>query len=483
MKRYVLALELSFAGLLIPSVAAADCAAVQAALGGNAADVVCFQSTDLTTNNASGPPTGPTTPADNSLPGLPVGAFTPLSDRAVPSDVPTPITKVVPGLQVQGRFADDPAGQARFILRFPNNWNGRLVVAGAGGTLSEFSGDIAFSDYVLQQGYAYASQNKGVFNLQSTTASDPLGCRQNPSSTTFVRYYDDDPAKPWTQWTTYIIEAAQLAVDSAKAQYGSKPKRTYAVGGSNGGYQVRRAIEGSPTLFDGGLDWEGVFVGPNPFVDLPLMLKQFPLYVASGFNPASAASQAIQAGGYPPDIINSGGQSFWQLQYQLLYEVTMCQWQKQFDPAYDTYGAGLANYDYAARAKVTDIASRLAAVEPTGKIKRTLVTVAGSEDGIVIVNHHARKYAAEVAAYLQQNQDDQLQYRYWEIQNGNHIDAFKNLFPQLQRIMPYAQHAFDLMVQFVETGATLPPSQCVPPGGAISATPAQPGLCPQLLVP
>jgi 3HB-oligomer hydrolase (3HBOH) len=275
--------------------------------------------------------------------------------------------------------------------------------------------------------------------------------------------------------------AARIAVASAKAQYGSKPARTYAIGWSNGGYQVRRAIEGS-TLFDGGVDWVGILPDPDVFVDLPLVLKQFPLYVASGFNPASAAAQAIQAGGYPPDMI-SGGLSFWQLHYQVFWEAVMCQWQKQFDPAYDTYGAGLANYNYSARAAVTDVASRLAAVEPTGKIKRPLVTVAGTEDGIVIAQHHARKYAAEVDAYLQQNQDNQLQYRYWEIQNGNHIDAFKNYFPQLQRIMPYAQHAFDLMVQFVETGAALPPSQCVPPGGAISASPAQPGLCPQLLVP
>jgi hypothetical protein len=486
MKRYALAVTVALGcavGLLIPSVAAADCAAVQAALGSSAADVVCFQSTDLTTNNASGPPTGPTTPADNSLPGLPAGAFTPLTDRSDFFDVPTPITNVVPGLQVQGRFADDPAGQARFILRFPNNWNGRLVVAGEPGTFSEYTGDIAFSDYVVQQGYAYASQNKGVFNFQSTTASDPLGCRPNPSSTTFIRYYDDDPAKPWTQWTTYIIEAAQLAVASAKAQYGSKPARTYAIGWSNGGYQVRRAIEGS-TLFDGGVDWVGTLPDPDIFVDLPLMLTQFPLYLASGLNPASAAAQAILAGGYPPDMI-SGGLSFWQFHYQdaILYEQVMCQWQKQFDPAYDTYGAGLANYNYSARAAVTNIAQQLAAIQPTGKIKRPLVTVAGSEDGIVIAQHHARKYAAEVQAYLQQNQDNSLQYRYWEIQNGNHVDAFKNLFPQLQRIMPYTQHAFDLMVQFVETGAALPPSQCVPPGGAISATPAQPGLCPQLLVP
>ncbi len=416
----------------------------------------------------------------------PAGAFTPLSDRSDFFDVPTPITKVVPGLQVQGRFADDPAGQARFILRFPDNWNGRLVVAGTPGTLSEFAGDIAFSDYVVQQGYAYASQNKGVFNSQSTTANDPLGCRLNPSSTTFIRYYADDPAKPWTQWTTYIIEAAQLALTSARAQYGTKPLRTYAIGISNGGYQVRRAMEGS-TLFDGGVDWEGALYGPQVFVDLPLMLTQFPLYVASGFNPASAAAQAIQAGGYPPDIFNgdpnNGGLSFWQVYYQAFYEIVMCQLQKQFDPTYNTYGAGLANYNYSARATVTNIAQQLAAVQPTGKIKRSLVTVAGTEDGIVIAKHHARTYAAEVQGYLQGNQGNALQYRYWEIQNGNHFEAFSNLFPQLQRNMPYAQHAFDLMVQFVETGAALPPSQCVPPGGTISATPAQPGLCPQLLVP
>ena len=326
-------------------------------------------------------------------------------------------------------------------------------------------------------------RTKGVFNLQQTTASDPLGCRLNPTSTTFVHCYDDDPDKPWTQWTQYIIEAAQLARQAAKAQYGRYPRFTYAIGWSNGGYQVRRAMEEAPELFNGGVDLAGVFPSPNIFADLPLMLQQVPLYVASGFNPASAAAQAIRAGGYPPDIINKDGLSFWELHYMVFYEVVMCQWQKQFDPAYDTYAAGLANYDYAARVAVSDVENRLAEIELTGKIKRPLVTVAGTMDGIVIVEHHARAYAAKVAAYLQENQDDQLQYRYWEIQNGNHIDAFKQSFPQLQRIVPHGQHAFDLLVQFVEAGEDLPPSQCVPPGGAISATPAQPGLCPELLVP
>ena len=72
----------------------------------------------------------------------------------------------MPGLQISARIADDPTGQARFLLRLPNDWNGRLVVAGASGTRSEFNGDFAWSDYVVQLGYAYASQNKGVLNLQ-----------------------------------------------------------------------------------------------------------------------------------------------------------------------------------------------------------------------------------------------------------------------------------------------------------------------------
>jgi hypothetical protein len=34
-----------------------------------------------------------------------------------------------------------------------------------------------------------------------------------------------------------------------------------------------------------------------------------------------------------------------------------------------------------------------------------------------------------------------------------------------------------------EHNAALPPSQCVPRGGTIAVTPAQPGHCPALLVP
>src|SRR5260221_5710414 len=90
---------------------ALECADVLSRIGDQLAGVSCFRSTDLTTNGPS------TTPANNSLPGLPALAFTPVTDRGVISPtVHTPITKLVPRLQLEARLADDPDQQARFLL-------------------------------------------------------------------------------------------------------------------------------------------------------------------------------------------------------------------------------------------------------------------------------------------------------------------------------------------------------------------------------
>src|SRR5438477_6471305 len=245
------------AAIGVPGIAHADCKEVLAALGNTVIDVTCAPSADLTTKNPT------TTPADNSIPGLPPGAFTPTTDRGVISNGPAEITKAVPGLQINGRFADDPDKEARFLLRLPNDWNGSLVVAGASGTRSEFNGDFAWSDYVVQKGYAYASQNKGVLNLQFSTAADPLACRLNPSSSLFVRFYDNEAGQPFTRWAEYMVKAGKLAQRGAEGAYGREPRHTYAVGTSNGGYQVRRAVEIAPDVFDGGVDWEGTFVAED----------------------------------------------------------------------------------------------------------------------------------------------------------------------------------------------------------------------------
>lgn len=474
------------------------CPQLEQFLAGRAVGVVCFHSDDLRTNNPV------TTPANNSiltfadgspLPGLFGGAFgfTPVTDRSVISNGPTPTSTPVPGVQVEGWFADDPSNEARFVLRFPDsdNWNGKLVVAGASGTRSEYNGDFAWSDYVLAKGYAYASQNKGVLNfyavaLTSATQpeADPLACRLNPSSTTWVHFYDNDPEKPFTQWTQYMVQTASLAQQAANVAYNELPRRTYAVGTSNGGYQVRRAMEMAPDLFDGGVDWEGTFIdpnGPNILIDLPPAILNFPAYAASGFDGNSDAAQDILAAGYPPDIVNRAvtpPDSLWGRYNGQFWEVTACQWQERFDPTYQTYKSGLAEYDYLSRLDVPGVFDSVAAVQTTGKIGKPLITVAGTMDALLPIKHQARAYEAAVNA-----NEPNAEYRLYEVQNGNHIEANVVPFPQLVVIQPHAQRAFDLLVKHVEDQSPLPPSQCIPKGGMISENPAEPGHCSQLFVP
>src|SRR3984893_13441155 len=94
--------------------AATRCDRLLTQLKGKVVDAICFDSPDLTTNNPN------TTPANNSLPGLPPFAFTPQTDRTVISPTPanhTPIAKAVPGIQLDARISDDPTGEARILFR------------------------------------------------------------------------------------------------------------------------------------------------------------------------------------------------------------------------------------------------------------------------------------------------------------------------------------------------------------------------------
>jgi hypothetical protein len=374
------------------------------------------------------------------------------------------------------------------VLRFPNDWNGRAVVAGASGTRSEYNGDFAWSDYVLQQGYAYASQNKGILNL-FLTVPEPLSCRLNPDSTIYAHPYALGPEtavrpeRTLSDWNDYIIETARLARGAIRAHYGSPPRYTYAVGTSNGGYQVRRAIENAPELFSGGIDWEGTYMR-NLLIDLPPAIRNMPDYVASGYDPNSEAARNIRAAGYPPDIFNATGMSLWKLYSDSYWEFTQCLYQKAWDFTYDTYGAGAGNYDFRQRAEITAVDERISHVQTSGQIKRPLITLAGTLDALLPIQRHARVYADTVRRHLREGEHENTpQYRLYEIQNGNHIETYQDFFPQLELIEPHAQRAFDLLVNQVEHNVPLPPDQCVPRGKSIADSPAQAGHCASLFVP
>ena len=288
-----------------------------------------------------------------------------------------------------------------------------------------------------------------------------------------------------------MIEATRIAANALSAHYGRGPHRTYAVGTSNGAYQVRRALESAPELYDGGIDWEGTYVDPvaaNILSGLPPGILNFPDYTASGFNPNSTAAKNIIVTGYPPDLV-SGASSLWGLYWAQFWEVTLCQWQKRFDPSYDTYGSGTGTYSYIDRLSASDVGADLAAITTTGEIGKPLITVAGTMDALLPINLHARAYSRAVAAALSDRdnqgvgrQDLRPAYRLYEVQNGNHIETYKDAFSQLELIQPHAQNAFDMLVKYVELGAELPPDQCIPRGGSIAPSPAEPGHCADLFV-
>src|SRR5258708_36162067 len=136
--------------------------------------------------------------------------------------------------------------EARILVRLPDDWNGKMVMAGASGTRSEFNGDFAWSDYVVQKGYAYVSQNKGIYNLTVSTAVDPLGCRLNPASGVFVHFYDNDPAAVFTRWNEVMLAAPEIGRSTLEFRYGRRPARTHAVRTLNGGLPPPPALVPAP---------------------------------------------------------------------------------------------------------------------------------------------------------------------------------------------------------------------------------------------
>jgi len=386
----------------------------------------------------------------------------------------TPITKAVPGVLIKGTLKDDQQG--RFLLRLPKEWNGKLVVAGAAGTRSEFNGDLVISDFVLQKGYAYASQNKGMLNFEPSDISNSNACPLRPladaeagsDANQLLYFHLLDSGNSLAEWGERINQAALIAKALIEAHYGWKPSRTYAMGVSNGGYQVRKAIEDHPETFDGGVEWEAVLWqrnGPNFIGELPVGLKQFPSYRDKHLNPNSPEAKAIQAADFPPDLVENGT-SLWTLNRSRLWELTECLYVRKLDPDYDAQPdfTALANYDYVTSPE--SVRKTIATFANNGIVRRPLISVHGTLDALIPLKGHARPYKAMVEAKgYGQN------YRLYEVQNGNHLDSLKGSkaeqLPDLELIQPHAHKAFELLEAWVERGIAPPPSQCIQRGGSI----------------
>lgn len=428
--------------------------------------VTCYA--DLTTAGLPKAPLLPPYSATNNFGTYP-------SDWSLLNDPQTVNPTGVPGIQIDGYFPDTPPPapytpnpfngwnhDAQFVIRLPDNWNGGLVIAPPPGNRGQYSSDFIISDYVLSKGYAYASTDKGNFG---------------------VNFYLDgqNPGDAVAEWHARVAELTKAARKIVNQRYGVNPQPTLLFGISNGGYQVRYAVENNPGLYDGGLDWEGTLFtrdGPNLFTYLPTALKQYPIYAGTSGNTKEAARQAMLAAGFAP-----GSEQLWLLHYVVYWDLTQRVYREEFDPDWD--GAGVptviganglpapaprcnptdplcdANYDYAGRPE--EVKDAVARISMTGKIKRPLITVQGSLDSLITPKTNAEPYVQLIA---DQGRSDL--HRYYVVENGQHVDGFVPGFPAfgvpaglLEPVLPCARAAFDALETWVNTGVEPPASDTI----------------------
>jgi len=521
-------MKLSFALALLTALPAlpathtcpADLSAWRQLLGAEWID--CHQVADLTTTG--NPYTDP-----QSLTGM---GFPPPGSGTLNSKYTHSTTPPVSGLQIDGWFPDacnafqlEPALTAKdgtpfipgctplptagqtcvsgchhdgqFVIRIPDDWDGHVLTTGTPGIRDAFSSDFIFSDYALEKGWAYVSQDKGNMGANFFhSGADEAGSGSTP-------WVPGAAVKEWTTRVRQATAAARALLSSVASQYGvTGVTRSYVAGISNGGYQTRRAIETDtkkPFLYDGGVDWEGTLflstlpagvqtqtltTGFNLFTYLPTALANFPGDVAGD----PAAVQALAAVGFNPQ-----SQPLWDYHWGIYWGLTQKIYRLEFDPEYTGYtcsdplGAGPpcvsppalgvppgdpdASYDYRARLKANPaLASRLNAVANTGNIQHPLITLHGDQDSLLPIATDSNLYSQMVS-----QQHKSKSYRYYVVQGGNHVDPLYDDHAGvdaygdtvLRPMLPCVRAAIDALALWVEGGVQPPASHTIPrPQGA-----------------
>ena len=378
----------------------------------------------------------------------------------------------VPGVQIEGWFPDScsryeiehntfippcPDGHrhnGQFLIRVPNDWDGvHLVVASAPGVRTQFANDLIISDFVLARGWAYAAHDKGNTGINffragdDETGGDPL------------RWV---PPEAIAQWPRFMELTALGAQGVLQQLHGREAERTYAAGISNGGYQVRLALERYPETFDAGLDWEGTLFSEanNVLTYVPPLLQGYPTYRATG--DPEGYRLVVHEGQMPPD-----SEPIWNDMYTIYWGAVATTYRPVVDPEYSNYLDAPqlvvppvhpdAQYDYRGRPQV--VHDRMAQLSNTGNIHgRPLITLHGTLDALLPIGADSDRYAELVRA-----EGYDASYRYYVVEGGTHIDGAADDFPDLFRpILPCFLEALDALDTWVGGGAAAPPSGFVP---------------------
>ena len=198
----------------------------------------------------------------------------------------------VAGTEVTGTLVvagDDGERRQEIALKVPANWNGELVVLGTPGTRTEFSNDATFAPWLLRRGYALVSGNKGMTN-GGVDGNATLLNKMHPTR----------------HWGAMMLDMATWASERLEKVTCTKPARVYAAGLSNGGYQVRRALEidharvnsgesGATRIFAGGIDWAGAYWPDARMLDADVDGKVTPAEYAKANHLVSTLERASLA--------------------------------------------------------------------------------------------------------------------------------------------------------------------------------------------
>ena len=347
------------------------------------------------------------------------------------------ITEPIAGLHASGSLWPEQ----RFSLRVPLAWNGRLIVAGCPGQRSEFACDRIFGDQFLARGYAYVSGNKGngegvaLLEPEAKLEVDGVELPRFPIGNGHsLVFFQHAPGHLIERWLTEMVELAQTAGEFLRDRCGREPEFTYAVGLSNGGYQVRRAVETSD-LFDGALAWNPVLWTPQ-------------------HNVCRALGEAIRAGAEQPSVTpleRKHAVAYWYVTLWLhathLDPETSIAYGDVRDPSpAESWIARIQEWNVERSA---EIARRIEGFANTGTIRCKTMEVASELDYLTPPSIHVEPYRALVAAAGRT-----ALYRSRIVAGATHVDSWADdpKFPELRSGHAEMMIAWDELVAWVEGG-------------------------------